>query len=157
MAKAANHVPTGFHALTVHLFVKGAADYIDFLKRAFDAVEIRRAPGPNGKLMHVEMRIADTHVLFADDFAEEFHLPPLAVGRLPFYLQLYVPDADAVFARAMAAGCTTVMPLADMFWGDRFGQVTDPFGITWAIATRQEDLTPQEIAERQQKMFASHG
>jgi len=154
MAKAASHVPAGFHALTVHLFVNGAANYIEFLKRAFDAVEISRSPSPTGKLMHAEMRIGDTHFIFADDFGEEFQMPPMAIGRLPFYLQLYVPDGDEAFARAVSAGCTPVLEPMDMFWGDRFAQVRDPFGITWAIATRQEDLTQAEVADRQAKLFA---
>jgi PhnB protein len=154
MAKAASHVPAGFHALTVHLFVNGAANYIEFLKRAFDAVEISRSPSPTGKLMHAEMKIGDTHFIFADDFGEEFQMPPMAIGRLPFYLQLYVPDGDEAFARAVSAGCTPVLEPMDMFWGDRFAQVRDPFGITWAIATRQEDLTQAEVADRQAKLFA---
>ena len=154
MAKAASHVPAGFHALTVHLFVNGAANYIEFLKRAFDAVEISRSPSPTGKLMHAEMKIGDTHFIFADDFGEEFQMPPMAIGRLPFYLQLYVPDGDEAFAQAVSAGCTPVLEPMDMFWGDRFAQVRDPFGITWAIATRQEDLTQEEVADRQAKLFA---
>jgi uncharacterized glyoxalase superfamily protein PhnB len=154
MAKAASHVPAGFHALTVHLFVNGAANYIEFLKRAFDAVEISRSPSPTGKLMHAEMKIGDTHFIFADDFGEEFQMPPMAIGRLPFYLQLYVPDGDEAFAQAVSAGCTPVLEPMDMFWGDRFAQVRDPFGITWAIATRQEDLTQAEVADRQAKLFA---
>jgi len=154
MAKAASHVPAGFHALTVHLFVNGAANYIEFLKRAFDAVEISRSPSPTGKLMHAEMKIGDTHFIFADDFSEEFQMPPMAIGRLPFYLQLYVPDGDEAFAQAVSAGCTPVLEPMDMFWGDRFAQVRDPFGITWAIATRQEDLTQEEVADRQAKLFA---
>ena len=154
MAKAASHVPAGFHALTVHLFVKGAAEYIEFLTRAFDAVEISRSPSPTGKLMHAEMKIGDTHFIFADDFGEEFQMPPMAEGRLPFYLQLYVREVDQAFSRAVEAGCTPVLEPMDMFWGDRFGQLRDPFGITWAIATRQEDLSLEEVAERQAKLFA---
>jgi len=154
MAKAKNYTPAGFHSVTVHLYVKGAADYIDFLKRAFNAVEVSRAPGPGGKLMHAEVRIGDSPVMFADDFGAEFGMPALAQGRMPFNLQLYVPDADASYAKAVAAGCKATMALADQFWGDRYGQVLDPFGITWAIATRKEDLTPAEIMERQAKAFS---
>ena len=132
----------------------GAAKYIDFLKNAFDAVELSRAPGPGGKLMHVLMRIGDSMIMFNDDFSTEFGLPPFAEGNLPFVINLYVPDADATWAKAVAAGCQPRMPLTDQFWGDRYGHVADPFGFVWAISTHKEDLTPQEIEERQAKAFA---
>ena|SRR5262249_28372537 len=152
---AASPIPAGFHTATVHLAVKGAADYIDFLKRAFGAVEIARSPGPGGKLMHAEMRIGDSIIMFADDFGADFGLPPLAQGRLPFHIHLYVPDADTLWNQAMAAGCIASMPIADQFWGDRYGCLSDPFGISWAVATRKEELTPEEIGERQKKAFAA--
>ena len=154
MPKPANPIPPGFHSLTAHLSVNGAAAYIDFLQRAFNAVEIARSPGPGGKLMHVEVRIGDSLLMFADDFTAEFGLPPLAQGRLPVHLHLYVPDADATWNQAVAAGCEVVMPIADQFWGDRYGHVRDPFGFLWSIATRKEDLTPEELQERQAKAFA---
>jgi len=153
MPKPANPIPPGFHSLTAHLSVNGAAAYSDFLQRAFNAVEIARSPGPGGKLMHVEVRIGDSPLMFADDFTAEFGLPPLAQGRLPFILHLYVPDADATWNQAVAAGCEVVMPIADQFWGDRYGHVRDPFGFLWSIATRKEELTPQELQERQAKAF----
>ncbi len=140
--------------MTPHLSIKGgAAAYIDFLKKAFNAVEIARSPGPGGKLMHAQVKIGDSNLMFADDFSAEFHLPPLAEGRLPFHLHVYVPDADALFNQAVAAGATVTMPIADQFWGDRYGQLRDPFGIDWAIGSRQEDLTPAEMQERQAKLF----
>ena len=135
--------------------VNGAEAYIDFLKRAFDAVEISRSPGPGGKLMHASVRIGDSMLMFADDFTDEFHLPPLAQGRLPIQLHIYVNDVDAVWNRALAAGCEVVMPLADQFWGDRYGHVRDPFGFVWSLASQKEVLTPEEIQERQAKAFAS--
>jgi len=139
--------------------VKAAAEYIEFLKRAFNAVELGRAPGPGGKLMHALVRIGDSNLMLNDDFPEMFGSPPLAEGRLPLVIHLYVPDADATFAQATAAGCEVVMPMSDQFWGDRYGHVKDPSGITWAIATRTEDLTPKEMQERQAKLFAggAHG
>ena len=103
MSKSASPIPPGFHSLTAQLSVNGAAAYIDFLKRAFSAVEIARSPGPGGKLIHVEMRIGDSLLMLADDFAAEFGLPPLAEGRLPFILHLYVPDADATWNQAVAS------------------------------------------------------
>lgn len=153
MPKAKSPIPVGFHSLTMHLTVKGCAAYIDFLKRAFDAQEIGRAPGPGGKIMHAAMRIGDSMVMLNDDFSQEFGQPPVAEGRLPITLNLYVPDADAAWARALDAGCTVEFPLDNQFWGDRYGHVKDPFGFTWAIATRVEDLAPAEIQERQQKAF----
>jgi len=140
-------------ALTPHLTVNGATAYIDFLKRAFNASEISRSPGPGGKLMHVSVRIGDSMLMFNDDFAEEFGLPPLAQGRMPFILHLYVPDADAAWNQAVAAGCQVQMPLADQFWGDRYGHLRDPFGFVWSVASRKEEVTPEEAQERQKKLF----
>src|SRR5689334_25295998 len=111
MSKPANPIPQGFHSLSTHLMVNGAAAYIDFLKRAFNAVEVSRSPGPGGKLMHVQMRIGDSMIMFADDFSEEFHMPPFVRGNFPFVLQLYVPDADATWAQAVAAGCEVKFPM----------------------------------------------
>lgn len=152
MAKAANPIPTGFHTLTPHLSVNGAAMYIDFLQQAFGATEMSRAPGPGGKLMHATVRIGDSTLMFADPFPE-FGSPPIAQGHWPIVLHLYVPDADAAFAQAVAAGCEVKFPLADQFWGSRYGHVRDPFGFTWAIATQREDLTPEELRQRQAKAF----
>jgi PhnB protein len=152
MAKATNPIPEGFNTLTVHLTVKGAASYIDFLIRAFNAVEIARSPGPGGKLMHAHVTVGDSHLMLNDHFPE-FGGPEIAEGPWPLTLNLYVPDADAVFAQATQAGCEVTMPIADQFWGDRYGQVKDPFGFKWAIATHTEDLTPAEMEERQAKLF----
>lgn len=140
------------HTLTPHMTVDGASNYIDFLKRAFGAVEISRAPGPGGKLMHASVRIGDS-VMMLNDLFPEFGAKPINPGPWPFILHLYVPDADATFAQATAAGCTVTMPLSDQFWGDRYGHVKDPKGVTWAIATRKEIPTPEQMMERQKKMF----
>ena len=153
MPKAKNPIPEGFHTLTPHLTVqKGAADYIEFLKRAFKAVEVSRSPGPGGKLMHAHVRIGDSNLMFNDDFPE-FGAPAIGVGNWPVSLNLYVPDADAVFEQAVTAGCEVVMPLQDQFWGDRYGLVKDPFGFTWAIATHVEDVSAEEMKEREARMF----
>jgi len=156
MAKATNPIPGEFHSLTPHLSIKGAAEFIEFLQKAFDAVEIRRAPGPGGKIMHALVRIGDSLLMLADHFPE-FGSPPIAEGHWPLVLHLYVPDADASFRKAVEAGCTVTFPLADQFWGDRYGHVKDPFGFTWAIATHKEDLTPAEMQERQEKAFGKGG
>jgi PhnB protein len=152
MAKATSPIPPGFHSLTPHLSVDGAAKYITFLEQAFGATEARSSPAPNGKLMHAQVKIGDSILMFADRFPE-MGGPPIAEGHWPVVLNLYVPDADASWARALKAGCQVVFPLADQFWGDRYGQVKDPFGFVWAISTHQEDLTP---AEMQAKM-TGHG
>ena len=152
MPKAKSPIPQNFQTLTPHITVSGAANYIDFLKRAFNAVEVSRAPGPGGKLMHAHVRIGDSNLMFNDPFPE-FGAPPLAEGNWPLTLHMYVPDADAIFAQAVAAGCTVTMPIADQFWGDRYGLVKDPCGFSWAIATHIEDPTPEEIREREAKLF----
>jgi uncharacterized glyoxalase superfamily protein PhnB len=154
MSKSVNPIPAGFHSVTAHINVNGAAAYVDFLKQAFDAVEINRSPGPGGKLLHVLTRVGDSMLMFADDFSEEFHMPPFVRGNLPVVLNLYVPDADATWAKALAAGCEVKVPIADQFWGDRYGHVQDPFGFVWAIASRKEDLTPEEMQARAAKAFA---
>jgi PhnB protein len=156
MAKAKSPVPEGFHTITPHLTVDGAAKYLDFLKRAFNAVEVSRAEGPGGKLLHALVRIGDSNLMFNDNFPE-FGSPAIVQGNWPVTLNLYVPDADASFAQAVSAGCEVVMPMADQFWGDRYGNVKDPFGFVWAIATHLEDLTPAEMHERQLKMFGGSG
>src|ERR1700730_5269629 len=156
MAKAASPIPEGFHTLTPQLTVKqGAAAYIDFFKRAFGAVELSRPAAPNGKLMHAEVRIGDS-ILMLNDHFPEFGSPPIAEGSWPLTLHMYVPDADAFFAQATSAGCQVMMPLADQFWGDRYGVVTDPFGFRWGIATRKENLTPEEMQKRQAAAFGGH-
>jgi PhnB protein len=152
MPKAKNPIPEGFRTLTPHITVSGAAKYIDFLKRAFNAVEVSRSTEPGGKLMHAHVRIGDADLMLNDHFPE-FGASPIAQGNWPLTLHLYVRDADAVFAQAVSAGCTVVMPIADQFWGDRYGYVKDPFGFSWGIATHIEDPTPEELAERQAKMF----
>jgi PhnB protein len=149
---SAPYKPDNFNTLTPHLTVEGADKYIDFLKRAFGAVESSRSPGPGGKLMHAEVRIGDS-VLMLNDHFPEFGSPPIAQGFWPITFHLYVPDADATFAQATAAGCEATMPLADQFWGDRYGQVKDPFGFRWAISTRKEVLTAEELQKRSAKMF----
>jgi PhnB protein len=153
MAKSKNPIPEGFRTLTPHITVKkGAAAYVDFLKRAFNAVEIARSPGPGGKLMHAHVRIGDSDLMLNDEFPE-FGSPPISEGNWPVTLHLYVPDVDAVFNQAVAAGCEVSMPVADQFWGDRYGYVKDPFGFAWGIATHIEDLTREEIQERERKLF----
>lgn len=153
MAKATSPVPKGFHTITPHLALKqGAVEYMKFLQRAFGAVEMSLMPGPDGRIMHAAARIGDSILFFADDFPE-YAGSPIAEGRWPFNLHLFVPDADAAFARAVEAGCQVTMPLADQFWGDRYGLLKDPYGFSWAIASRVEDLTMEEMEARQKAAF----
>ena len=152
MAKTVNPIPPGFHTIVPHLTVNGAARFMDFLKKAFGAEELSRSAIPDGRLMHVLARIGDSMLMFNDDFPERCGAP-IAEGRWPMALNLCVPDADATWAQAVAAGCQETFPLADQFWGDRYGQVKDPFGFTWAISTRKEELTPEEIMTRQKALF----
>ena len=152
MSQAQNYMPPGFHTVTLHLTVKGASDYIAFLKKAFSAEEIDRSPMPDGRLMHATVRVGDSYMMLNDEFPE-MGSPPIAAGNWPFRINLYVPDADAQWAQALAAGCTVAFPLQDQFWGDRYGQVRDPQGFVWSIATRKEHLTREELDARAKKMF----
>jgi len=148
-------VPDGFHTLTPHLVVKGASQAIEFYKRAFGAEEIKRLPGPDGKsLIHAELKIGNSRLLLVDEFPEMDCRGPRSVGGSPVSIHMFVDDADSAFDKALAAGAEVRMPLADQFWGDRYGVLTDPFGHIWSIATHKEDLTPQEIGNRAQAAFS---
>ncbi len=151
MSKASSYLPAGFHSLTVHLTVREAAQYIEFLKRAFDADELSRSPSWDGRLLNASVRIANS-IMMLNDVFPEFGGEAYRSGRA-VRLSLYLPDADAVWAKAIAAGCKVVSPIRDQFWGDRYGEVEDPFGFVWAIATHVEDLTPEEIEARRKKAF----
>jgi PhnB protein len=143
---AVKPIPDGMHSLTPHLVCDGAAAAIEFYKQAFGAVEESRLPGPDGKLVHASVRIGDSPLMLVDEMPGMGVQSPKSLKGSPVTIHLYVPDADATFARAVAAGATAVMPPADMFWGDRYGVLKDPFGHSWSIATHQRDLTPEEIA-----------
>ena len=149
MAKNKSRVPEGFHTVTPHLEVRGAAKAIEFYKKAFGATEIFRNYGPDGKaIMHAQLRIGDSPVLLHDEFQEAGVSSPHALEGSPVTLHLYVEDADAVFRQAVAAGATVDMPIQDMFWGDRYGQLTDPFGHVWSIGTHKEDVSVEEAKRR---------
>ena len=160
MAKAKKAVPEGHHTVTPQLTLDNAAQAIDWYKKALGAEEVARAVGPDGKIMHAEIRIGDSPIMLNDEMGGG--KSPKAIGGSPASLWLYVEDCDALFDRAVAAG-GRVPPgpmgqMADQFWGDRAGTVTDPHGYQWTIATRKEDLTPQEMKQRMDefmKTFAS--
>ncbi|WP_413197374.1 VOC family protein [Pararobbsia alpina] len=152
MTNAVKWMPEGMHSVTPHLVVAGAAKAIDFYKQAFGATEITRLPGQAGKLMHAALRIGDSVVMLVDEMPEWKALGPIALKGSPVTIHLYVPDADATIATAEAAGATVTMPAADMFWGDRYGQVQDPFGHKWSVATHQRDVTAEEMQDAMRKM-----
>ncbi|MGH7131962.1 MAG: VOC family protein [Phycisphaerales bacterium] len=154
MTKTTKRIPAGYHTLTPHLAVRGAAKAIEFYKKAFGAVELHRSAGPDGKLiMHAELRIGDSPLLLHDEFPESGGLSPTSLEGSPVTLHMFVEDADAVFNKAVAAGAKVEMPMQDMFWGDRYGQITDPFGHNWSIAHRLEDLTPEDRRKRAAELF----
>ena len=145
---AVSPIPEGYHTITPYLVVGGAAEAIEFYKRAFGAVEIDRAMTPDGtKILNASIQIGDSRIMLNDEFPEMNCKGPLSLGGSPFNLHLYVEDADAVFAQAVAAGATVTMPIDDMFWGDRYGSLTDPFGHNWGIATRKRVMTEDDLKQ----------
>lgn len=141
----------GMHSITPHLVVRGAAQAIDFYKRAFGAQEVMRHDDPSGKIMHAEIKIGDTPVMLNDEVMGG--KGPKATGGSPASLWIYVEDSDALFNRAVSAGAQVKMPMGDQFWGDRCGAFVDPEGYTWTIATRKEDLTREELEKRGEEFF----
>ena len=146
-------IPEGWNTLTPHLICAGAADAIGFYKRAFGAALLNRLDGPDGKVMNAALRIGDSVVMLVDESPEWKCFGPTTLKGSPVTLHLYVPDVDASFAQAVAAGATATMPVTDMFWGDRYGQVQDPFGHNWSIATHKRDLTDAQIQQEMAKMM----
>jgi PhnB protein len=155
MAKASNPVPTGFHTVTPHLVFDDSARAIDWYKKALGAEEKSRAVGPDGKIMHAELQIGDSRLMLND--AMGGGKSAQAFGGSPISMWVYVPDCDTLFNRAVKAGAQVgpgpMSELQDQFWGDRTGMFTDPFGYQWTIATRKEDLTPEEMERRSQEFF----
>ena len=149
---------SGMHQVTPHITVSDAAKAIDFYKRAFGAQEEGRSVTPAGKIMHARLAIGDSHIMLNDAFPEMGGAPaPAADAASPYAIHLYVTDADAVFNSAVAAGAAVKMPPMDMFWGDRYSQLVDPFGYRWAIATHKEDVPTDELERRAAAMFANFG
>ena len=144
-------IPEGMHSVTPHLVCAGAADAIEFYKKAFGAAEEARLPGTDGRLMHAQIRIGDSAVMLVDEMPEWGSLGPKALKGSPVTVHLYVNDVDSFTARAVAAGAKITMPLADMFWGDRYGQLEDPFGHHWSVATHVRDVPPEEWPEAMKK------
>lgn len=145
-------VPDGYHTVIPYLVVRGASDAIAFYGKALGATELVRMPGPGGAVMHAELKIGDSVVMLTDENPEMGSVSPATLNGTPVSVFLYVPDVDALFGQAVAAGATALMPPTDMFWGDRFGKLKDPFGHEWAMATHIEDVTPEEMQKRMASM-----
>jgi PhnB protein len=141
-------IPEGYHTITPYLSIKGAADAIDFYKRAFGATEIMRFAQPDGRIGHAEVRIGDSRVMLADEFPDMDFRSPHAIGGSPVHLHMYVDNSDAVVDQAVGAGAKLVRPVQDQFYGDRSGSVADPYGHVWHVSTHKEDLSMEELQKR---------
>jgi uncharacterized glyoxalase superfamily protein PhnB len=157
MATSVKRIPEGCHSVLPHLVVRGGAQAIEFYKKAFGAVEVRRSSMPDGKLLHAEVRIGDSRVYLNDEFPEMGALSPLGLKGTPVTIHLWVEDVDRVYQQALAAGATVAMPLADQFWGDRYGVVRDPFGHQWSMASHLHDLTDEQIRKAGEAAMAAMG
>lgn len=141
-------VPEGYHTITPYLIVKGAARAIEFYKQAFGAKEIMRFPGPNDTITHAEIKIGDSVIMLADEPATGEHRTPQSLGGSPVGLMIYVPDVDRVFTNAVSLGARETRPVQDQFYGDRSGNLTDPYGHVWTISTHVEDVSAEEMRRR---------
>lgn len=141
-------IPDGYHTVTPYLVITDAGKAIEFYKEVFDATESTLLKSPDNKVMHAEMNIGDSKIMFCDECPDWNALSPQTIGGTAVSIMLYVEDVDSVVNRAVAAGAKLLMPVADQFWGDRMGTFSDPFGHKWSIATHTEDLTPEEISRR---------
>jgi PhnB protein len=158
MTRNVKTIPDGYHTVTPYLIIRGAAEAIDFYKRALGATETMRMAGPDGKVMHAEIQIGDSRIMLADEMPQMGFRSPAALGGAGASILLYVNDVDAAADQAIAAGVKVLRPVQDQFYGDRSGTFADPFGHVWTIATHTEDLTPEEINRRAQAMFkGGHG
>ena len=151
---ATQPVPEGYHTVAPYLAVEDAARAIEFYTQAFGAKEVVRMDAPGGKIGHAELEIGDSRIMLSDPFPQSSTKPPKDLGGTSFSVMMYVEDVDAAFKRAVDAGASVSMELSDMFWGDRFGSVTDPFGHSWSLATHVEDVPPEEMAERAKAAMA---
>jgi PhnB protein len=145
-------IPEGMHSLTPHIVCDGAADAIEFYKKAFNAVEISRMAGPDGKMMHAAVKIGDSTLFLADEFPQWGGFGPKALKGSPVTIHLYVENVDEVVEQAAAAGAKVTMPPAEAFWGDRYAQLEDPFGHKWSVATHTRDLSDEEIKKGMEEM-----
>ena len=150
-------IPEGMHSLTPHIVCAGAAEAIEFYKKAFNAREEGRVPGPDGTLMHAMVRIGDSALMLVDEMPQWGALGPKSLKGSPVTIHLYVEDVDATVAQAVKAGAKVTMPVDEAFWGDRYGQLEDPFGHKWSVATHTRDLTNEQILEGMKAMDPNCG
>lgn len=156
MSAKASPIPKGFHSLTPHLIVSDSRKAAEFYKKAFGAEILGVAEGPDGKVMHAAARIGDSILMFNDEFPDWQVLAPTSTkADTAVTIHLYVDDCDSVYQQAVKAGAVATMPLADQFWGDRYGKLKDPFGHTWAVATHIKDMTPEEMKKAQDEAMAA--
>ncbi len=153
--KAVKPIPKGYHAITPHLIVRGAAKALDWYAKVFGAVPTIRMEGADGLIAHCEFKIGDCNVMMSDEFPDIGSKSPESLGGTPTGIMMYVADTDAIYARAVKAGAKGLVPPGDMFWGDRYSKLSDPFGHTWAIATHFEDVSEKEMKKRQAAMYGS--
>ncbi|MGH2583838.1 MAG: VOC family protein [Dehalococcoidia bacterium] len=154
MATSVKPIPDGYHTVTPYMYIRGAAQAIDFYKRALSAEELFRMPGPDGTLGHAEIKIGDSVVMLADENPSMGIQSPQSLNGTSFSYLLYVEDVDAAFQRAVDAGATVTRPLENRFYGDRTGVIVDPFGHEWSLATHIEDVSPEEMEKRMQEEMA---
>jgi PhnB protein len=154
MASNAKPVPEGYHTLTPHLVTPNASQAIDFYQRAFDAEKLAVHWTPDGKVMHATLKIGDSILMLSDDFADGKAAKADGPRPSEVVLHIYVDNVDTLFNRAVAAGATVTMPLMNAFWGDRYGQLKDPFGNRWSLATHLQDLTSEQVQEGGKAFFA---
>jgi PhnB protein len=148
-----NYIPEGYNTVTPYLVIKGAAKAIDYYKNVFGATVVVRMDGPGGSVAHAELKIGDSHIMLADENLQMGNRSAESIGASPVSLLIYLPDCDAVVAKAIAGGAKVLKPVADQFYGDRSGFIQDPFGHLWGIATHIEDVSPEEMKERMKKMM----
>lgn len=153
MAKKVRAIPKGYRSVTPYLCVNGAAEAIRFYKKAFGAKEVMRMPMPEGKIGHAELMLGDSKIMLADEFPQMGFQSPRAYGGSAVNIHLYVENVDKIFKRALKAGARERQPVKDQFYGDRSGQLEDPFGHQWNLATHIEDLSPKEMKRRGQEMM----
>ena len=154
MANKANTIPEGYHSVTPYMTLRDAVSAIDFYRRAFGAELVMKLDMPDGKIAHAEIRIGDSVIMMSEENEEWGNKSPLTLGGSPMFLMIYLPDVDAAFAKALAAGATVVRPVEDQFYGDRAGTLKDPFGHQWTLGTHIEDLSQEEVQRRMEAEFA---
>jgi uncharacterized glyoxalase superfamily protein PhnB len=157
MAGTVKRIPEGYHSVVPHLVVRGAAEAIDWYKKAFGATELGRSPGPGGKLMHAVIQIGDSRVFLNDEFPGMGCGAPAKAGDTPVTIHIWTEDVDSLFKRATDAGAKVVMPVMDQFWGDRYGVLSDPYGHRWSMGSHMKDMTPEEMHKAGEAAFARMG